>query len=728
MKGLTISAQMLKFLAGLLIAIGIAFAIYLFLFQNYYENIADQNFAKLYNALDLACQNGEAYTNFMLAQSTGLKGLTHQFLGISGANLGSDPYFYVYYEEFPSYSWSMWETYINNVRVQDPISALVIPWSEDTPWTSNMMVTLTIDMLYLGMSPGYSKIKDAFGKAAGRIEAFKVAHEKIKKLIDSGKIVVKAGKVIITEAKHFAEVTIATTLVCLSLTDLTLGECAYYAAWVYPALRTASIIIPKAVSKLAERARISRSMKLAEEFSRVYEETADEGFESVMYDLQTQGKVKKVGVKWVVDISTNEGKEVKDALYILAGERGGTENLAGVIFTESGDIEIDENSLRQRIKERISEGWNSLKARIGEAFGDEAMAGKGLHTLANQLEYVGKYDEELSWEVVETMMKEGLPVDVTSKKEAQKFMIEFAEKLRHMADDGSVLLMPKDSKLLGLIKNYGLSSDEVLGDKFMEYLKEVPNDPKEAKYLFHAKKGTLYHLVEGVKEKLEPYGYIWLRFQDMYTPIGATYWDKQISYYTTTGTYCGEGYICLQKGYHVTRLPLPESCKERGIKNIKLERNSVVASNPRFYLVSPCFAKLRLYVSGNEPDTVYVKPILCTDETKPEEFKDVPNYCYATEGVVNFYVGAEAAAWFGDCITAIVCSLFLPTEIALNWMDIVKCLTLGLVPDADKIKSVCGFLGNAVRLFIDVTRDLVVNYPYIPQNIMGASNFGECSW
>jgi len=724
MKGLTLSAQMLKFLAGLLIAIGIGFALYIFLFENYYENIADQNFAKLYRALDLACQDGKADTNFMLAQSTGLKGLVHQFLGFPGANLGSDPYFYVYYEEFPSYQWSLWETYINNIKIQDPISALVIPWSEDTPWTSNMMVTLTVDMLYLGMSPGYDKIKDAFGKATGKAKAFVTSHEKIKKLLDSGKVVIKAGKVIIKEAVHFTETTAALTLVCLTMTDLTLGECAYYSAWVYPALRTASIIIPKTVSKLAERARNARSLELAEEFSRVYEETADEGFESLMYDLQTQGKAKKVGGKWIIDVSTQAGQEVKDALYILAKERGGTENLAGVIFTQSGDIEVDENNFKQKIKDSISEGWNSLKARIGEAFGDEAMAGKGLHTLANQLEYIGRSDEELSWEIVESMMKEGLPVDVSSKKEAQKFMIDFADKLRKMADDGSVLLMPKDSKLLDVIRNYGLSSDEVLGEKFMEYLKEVPNNPKEAKYLFHAKKGTLYHLIENVKETLAPYGYIWLRFQDMYTPIGATYWDKQISYYTTTGTYCGEGYICLQKGYHVTRLPLPESCKERGIKNIKLERNSIVAQNPRFYLVSPCFAKLHFYIKPEEPDTVYVKPMLCNDETKPEEFKDVPNYCYATEGVVNYYVSSEAAAWFGDCATAIICNVFLLAQGGVGILDVAKCLTIGVVPE--NVDTLCGFLGNAVRLFIDVTRDLVVNYPYIPPAIMG--NSGACSW
>jgi ribosomal protein L29 len=718
MKGLTISAQMLKFLAGLLIAIGIGFALYIFLFENYYENIADQNFAKLYVALDLACQNGEADTNFMLAQSTGLKGLVHQFFGFPGANLGSDPYFYVYYEEFPSYQWSMWKAHLDKIEIQDPISALVIPWSEDTPWTSNMMVTLAIDTLYLGMSPGYDKLKDAFKKAAGRIEAFKIANEKLKKLIDSGSIIVKGGKFVIKEAVHFTETTVAGTILCVSLTDLTLGECAWYAAWVYPALRTASYIVPKAISKFAEKIREKNVINLAEELSSVYEETADERFTSLMTDLESKGKVKQVGNKWIVDVSTQEGQEVKEALYLMAEERGGTENLAGVIFTENGDIEIDETSLKQKIKSSLAEGWASLKARIGEAFGDEAVAGNGLHTLAKKLEEISR-DEEQSWKIVEAMMKEGLPVEVTSKEGAHEFLENFAQKLNTMADkESAVLLLPKDSKLLDVIRNYGLSSDEVLGDKFLEYLKEVPNDPKEAKYLFQAYKGTRYQIVEGLKETLRPYGYIWLRFQDMYTPIGATYWDKQISYYTTTGTYCGEGYICLQKGYHVTRLPLPDSCKERGIKNIKLERGSVVAPNPRFYLVSPCFAKLHFYVKPEEPDTVYVKPMLCNDETKPEEFKDVPNYCYATEGVVNFYTAFQVGSWFGDCIAALICAT------TGDITEIAKCLTLGISPS--DIPTPCSILGNSVRMFFDVTRESLISYPYISPAIMG--NSGACSW
>ncbi len=712
MKGLTISAQMLKFLAGLIIAVCIGFAIMIFLYRNYYERIAEQNYAKLYHAIEVACENGESSTSFMLPQNAGIKGLVQQTLGISGANIGSDPYFYVYYEEFPSYQWSMWETYINGVKVQDPISGLIIPWSEDTPWSTNMMMTLAIDTAFLGISPGFGKLKGSLEKVGGRIKNALVESEKISKAMKAGKIVYKGGKVIITEAKHFAETTAAATFACFALTDLSLGECAYYSVWVYPVLRSTSYIIPKVISKRIENAKNSRILQLKDEILTVMEETSDDA-ESVWDDLVTRGKIKKIGNKYYV-----EDDEVKDALFMIAKERGEPEMLGSFRFTDQG-IEIDEDSFIKKIKEGFSERFNSLKASIGNVFGDEAIAGKGLHNFANQIDYIAN-DEELAWEIVKTINAQGLDTGVWSKVDAQKYLRELAEKIRSMADDGSVLLLPKDSKLLEVVEKYGLSDDQTLAKALQDYLKDIPNNPKEAVYLHYAKKGTRFLFTEQLKEKLAPYGYIWLRFQDMYTIAGGTYWDKQISYYTTTGTYCGKGEICLQEGYYVIRQPLPKSCKNKGITNIKLERNSLVASNPRFYLVSPCFANLYLYTSG---DTLYIKPIICNQDSKPEEFKDVPNYCYATEGVVNYYVSMEAGSWFADCAVAILCNVLLGAQGGIGIIDIIQCLTLGIAPS--NVKTLCGFLGNGVRLFLDVTRDAIINYPYIPESILGT---GECSW
>jgi hypothetical protein len=231
--------------------------------------------------------------------------------------------------------------------------------------------------------------------------------------------------------------------------------------------------------------------------------------------------------------------------------------------------------------------------------------------------------------------------------------------------------------------------------------------------------GKEYRIADKVKKYGRgSLGYAFLRVQDLYTPAGMTYLDKMASSYTFTGTYCEDGEICLQMGYYVRKYPLPESCEEKGITQIKLKRDSIVSKDPRFYLVSPCFSHLDISKQG---DTVYIEPKMC--EELPQGFEGSPNYCYATAGTVNFYVGTETVSFFADCITTAVCAaVTAPATAGFTVLDAIKACTSINIPSGP-----CGWLGQAFQLAIDVGREMIVTYPYVPEFIQDTTWGGACS-
>ena len=174
------------------------------------------------------------------------------------------------------------------------------------------------------------------------------------------------------------------------------------------------------------------------------------------------------------------------------------------------------------------------------------------------------------------------------------------------------------------------------------WVQSLAEDPKEAKLLkpwFEQKTLVLPQTWDNFINSVKyPLGYTAIRFQDLFTPLGGTYiYENYLAYYARTQGECSGGELCLQLGFLVRPYSLPNSCINNGVNQTKLVRNSVVATDPGFYLVSPCFANLKVYKQG---DTVYVEPKLC----KNHELPAIPNYCFATAEAVNFYWSDEIAS------------------------------------------------------------------------------------
>lgn len=216
------------------------------------------------------------------------------------------------------------------------------------------------------------------------------------------------------------------------------------------------------------------------------------------------------------------------------------------------------------------------------------------------------------------------------------------------------ILVAKDSPLDELLENIGEESVENLGSLIRQHLSKKlleERDPLEIKRFWDFINGKSFRVREdlGIFFRVNPIGYATLRAIDLYTPIGASYWDRLISYYGYEGkkvpagcqTSCEEKKICLQLGACIRQFDLPESCQRINIDNIKLARNSIVASNPRFYLVSPCFSNLKIYIRDDENErNIYIQPILKSEKKI--------NYCYATSGFVNLYISTYIATYLSQ--------------------------------------------------------------------------------
>ncbi|MEM5821263.1 MAG: hypothetical protein QXP34_03005, partial [Candidatus Aenigmatarchaeota archaeon] len=219
---------------------------------------------------------------------------------------------------------------------------------------------------------------------------------------------------------------------------------------------------------------------------------------------------------------------------------------------------------------------------------------------------------------------------------------------KYETGENLLLVVSKDSllgeKLIQLENSGKLTYHDIL-QAFREVLFEgiEKGDKKEIERLYGLLAGKTLRIREDLAEFMteNPIGYASLRAIDLYTPLGASYWDRYFSLYGYEGqklpqgcqTMCEEQKVCVQLGACVRQYDLPDSCKKIGIENIKLERNSIIASNPRFYLVSPCYSKLKIYINATEA-TIYVKPEI--DKSK----LSIPNYCFATEAYINTYVSS----------------------------------------------------------------------------------------
>jgi hypothetical protein len=237
---------------------------------------------------------------------------------------------------------------------------------------------------------------------------------------------------------------------------------------------------------------------------------------------------------------------------------------------------------------------------------------------------------------------------------------------------------------------HGVSGYKRTGDAGWHWIAAQDN-PKEYKYLYDLLSGEkVLNVRKEFKELVEgTLGYTILRWQDMYSPLGATAWDLRMSPYHLSIGACAPGSLCLTTGSLVGRTMSTylDKCAEKEIE-IRLKRPEVrvlgfeanIPANPNFYLVGPCFSQLKIWKEGN---TVFVEPKIC--KNRPSEFKGLPNYCWATWGLVNYYVNMEAGSMLVDAITTAISFFFPPAEI----------------------------IGEVIVLGMDVARETMTSYPYV---------------
>jgi hypothetical protein len=76
-----------------------------------------------------------------------------------------------------------------------------------------------------------------------------------------------------------------------------------------------------------------------------------------------------------------------------------------------------------------------------------------------------------------------------------------------------------------------------------------------------------------------------------------------------------------------------------------------VPSNPRFYLVSPCFGIAKIWKTAD--NNIYVNVDKCGIDSDGDGNNDASNYCYADEGLIKQYTAIWAASDLGTILTAI---------------------------------------------------------------------------
>jgi len=295
-----------------------------------------------------------------------------------------------------------------------------------------------------------------------------------------------------------------------------------------------------------------------------------------------------------------------------------------------------------------------------------------LSYLSSTLNFI--HDKMIDGEIVKDVLKELEDEISRDPKLAEKFVKAF--KKYGIEDETQLLLMIRNTirkyesgeNLVLVVDKYSLlgkklselSDDQINPQTIKQIFREVlhegidKGDKKEIERLYGLLRGKTLRLKEDIAEFMteNPIGYAALRVIDLYTPLGVSYWDKVFSYYGYEGQKlpqgcqpsCEEGKVCVQLGACVRQFDLPKSCQNLGIDGIKLDRPSIIAANPRFYLVSPCYAKLQIYVNQNDGN-VYIKPLL--DRTQQ------PNYCYASEGFINAYITSLISEYVINILTTI---------------------------------------------------------------------------
>jgi len=731
-KGLTWEYQTIMYLGFVIIALIIGFVFWYYIAHNRYERITEQNFKMLATAIDEVCADGSSQElTFYSPQLTGFKGQAAQLINTRFANagdvvggllglskVGEDPYFYVYYEKFPP------------DEAIPPGVNIIAPWREDLPWSSNLMSTMFFDSIFLGFDFGTAKILKKTGKTAGEIiqEGAESLVERVKKTRvykgivdflpegDKINVVKKVGGATKTVIKATPKVA-GLTAICYFFTDQDIENCAVYATVGYTTFRIIKDRAAPYAWKRLDDYLYTRKLKLRlEQVGTIFKRYGTDLTDEQIRALKDEGVIKEVieeGVTkyYVVD------KPSFDALKSIWEKEGMDPDLikGGFVYETKGEelkrILLDKTKLKGPV-ETLQNGFNKAKQVLSGKVGINPKKAGVMSNAVRDMPFSRK--RSLIIEFQERGLVKG--IDVNDVKKVEKFWDDAAEVWRKKFSHNSILFTGEKDGFGMILDN--VEAGSTFSKEFDWYLAGLSGEVDNS-YAYLAKHSDeyekFYELSQGgvdvritdeIKEKIRKHpvvGYTWLRYQDMYTIWGGTYWDMQMSPYHLSIGACAPNSLCLTSG-SVTGRTISrrlENCEERGY-DVKLERGSIVAANPSFYLVSPCFSHLKIYRSG---DSVYVKPLRCEMDKVGEEFKDFPNYCYATSSLVNYYWGSEVTEF--------------TTEVIIDGLCIAGTFGSG--------SFMCLYAGDLAAMILDVTREASVNYPYVQEWIMDESYGGTCT-
>lgn len=721
----TLTGAQLSFIGGLILAVLIVFSVW-FIFHNRYETITEQNVNKLAQAINEVCKNGATKEiNFYAPQAAGFKGQLYQMAGGVGlenlagvvlgtVDVGTDPYFYIYYESFPSDIFGIF---------------MIAPWSEEMPWSSNILATATIDALALGMDFGFDivaksikratrYIADAGESALDVIKAgvrSKMGDELVDIIVDVKEKtvkIVKQGKELLPKTKkvgrRLALEYAASVGACYFFTDKDIEECMVYGLLGPVMIESSRYAFRKAYDEFVDWWKYHIKWKLKpEELGELLEKVGKKGDGALVEKLMDEGVIKKVREHLVVEnedyqkILTeywiSKGRPSMLGSFVFETEVGAPTKLKRIIFRE-----------REGILNKFKEAFYKIKLII-KGSEEGIYSPHALGELATRIETL-QPNEFAS--ILKNAKARGvkIAVDVNKMDEVTKFQKQVAKTLKEQADKGTLLFVEEGSGLATFLKNTDPSSLPDFGVEVHNYLTILrnPDDLKRiygwSDSLINEEFKNFYELCTGKKtmklaDEVRSLGkkvdYILLRYQDLYTPVGASYWDLKYSPIHLGIGACPPNSLCLTSGTLAGRTIgiRMEACEANGI-DVKLRRDSLTAPDPPFYLVSPCFTHLKIWKESN---TVYVEPQLCKRLTLPQEFRKLPNYCFASSTLVDYYTTSEGTSFAIDLTTSVIGIL-------------CSVVTLGVGTPLCMIAM--DTIGDAIAMGIDVARETMTAYPY----------------
>jgi len=702
----TFTGEQLKFLGGVILAVLILFVSWWFVFHNRYERVTEENVNELAQAINEVCENGGTKEiTFYAPQASGFKGELYQMAGGVGlgnlagtllgtVDVGTEPYMYVFYEHFP---------------YEDSGIPIVSPWSEEMPWSGNILATAFLDSIFVGASFGFEKIGAKITEKIGTEVVEETTEEVAEEVTESlfsrikkeGVELIKEGEEILIKTKKYAlrlgGEYAASVVLCYSFTDAKLEDCLVYGVLGVPIMEAGRYAL-----------------------NGVWKSIKEEFTEHVVVNTLSKGTVKELvldafengNTEFIENLVEKGYVEIVDGMPVINGQyyevlqewweyAGKPENL-GYFFFESTNGELTKVGVDRKefLYSTGSSIWGKIEGVLGENVEENVLTPHAQEIIGEQLKSIPLERKRniLSRMIEKNVMEE---INLENDELVEETFNKIGDVFVNRAEAGDMLFVKTGTSLgytaglsalddaslqheveLWTLALSGESTHGGLQNIYYDIIQQNPTEFSDIKELIDG--GRSLRITETTKNAFEFVDYTFLRIQDMYTPLGVTYWDLKFSPVKLSMGGCTPGSLCLTSGSTVGRTMAIslDSCASNNI-DVKLKRSSLLASNPDFYLVSPCFAHLEIYKEGN---TVFVEPKIC--ENRAGEYQNLPNYCFATAGLVNYYTGMEAGGLVGE----------------------VACSVITAVTTGGAASPFCDLIG----LTMDLVREASTVYPYIP--------------